>query len=75
MGDFKTSILKFIISQIWGKQKFNWVGHIMRAAINMVQYGAIQCLRDFEDYVVGLTKVSTRCLSIISNVAANMSPL
>ncbi|KAF3139788.1 hypothetical protein TWF594_006643 [Orbilia oligospora] len=56
MGDFKTSLLKFIISQIWGKQKFNWVGHIMRAAINMVQYGAIQCLRDFEDYVVGLTK-------------------
>ncbi|KAK6360077.1 hypothetical protein TWF730_006231 [Orbilia blumenaviensis] len=56
VGDFKTSILKFIISQIWGKQKFNWVGHIMRAAINMVQYGAIQCLRDFEDYVVGLTK-------------------
>ncbi|KAK6504553.1 hypothetical protein TWF481_006494 [Arthrobotrys musiformis] len=56
VGDFKTSLLKFIISQIWGKQKFNWVGHIMRAAINMVQYGAIQCLRDFEDYVVGLTK-------------------
>ncbi|KAF3928658.1 hypothetical protein AA313_de0208522 [Arthrobotrys entomopaga] len=56
MQDFKSLILRGVIGQVWTAKKFNWVGHIMRAAINMVQFGVIQYLRDFENYVLNLTK-------------------
>ncbi|EPS43050.1 hypothetical protein H072_2967 [Dactylellina haptotyla CBS 200.50] len=56
MQDFKSLIVRGVIGQIWKAKRFNWVGHIMRAAINMVQLGVIQYLRDFENYVLGLTK-------------------
>ncbi|KAK6359212.1 hypothetical protein TWF696_000376 [Orbilia brochopaga] len=56
LRSFNELILNLIIGRIWKNANFNWVAHIMRAAINMVGIGAIETLRDFENYVVGISK-------------------
>ncbi|KAF3906844.1 hypothetical protein ABW21_db0202388 [Orbilia brochopaga] len=56
LRNFNELILNLIIGRIWKNANFNWVAHIMRAAINMVGIGAIETLRDFENYVVGISK-------------------
>ncbi|KAJ6255907.1 hypothetical protein Dda_9366 [Drechslerella dactyloides] len=56
LRSFNELILNLIIGRIWKNANFTWVAHIMRAAINMVGIGAIETLRDFENYVVGISK-------------------
>ncbi|KAF3938747.1 hypothetical protein ABW19_dt0209494 [Dactylella cylindrospora] len=61
MPEFKTRLYQLVIGPVFKqpepKPDFKPLLHLFRAAVNMVQLGAIRTLRDFENYTVSLSKL------------------